>query len=110
MRSRLVQDHPFRALESSVESRPHRAKSQLAQHGLAFTERVILEALLERHTKLDCDFERGLKGRRILVLFDRNDRLPCDADSIGELLLRHLPEGPEFSNLIAYRGHQSALR
>jgi len=69
-----------------------------------------LEALLERHTKHDCHFERSLKRRRILVLFDRNDRLPCDADSIGELLLRHLPEGPEFSNLIAYCGHQSAFR
>ncbi len=69
-----------------------------------------MEALLKRYTKHDCDFERSLEGRRILVLFDGYYRLPCDADSIGEFLLRHLAEGPEFSNLIAYGGHQSAFR
>ena len=77
---------------------------------LTLTVRVILEALLEWHTQHDCHFERGLKGRRILVLLDCNDRLACDANSIGELLLRHLPHGPKFANLIAYSGHQSAFR
>jgi hypothetical protein len=43
-------------------------------------------------------------------LFDGDDRLTCDADSIGELLLRHLPQGAEFSNLIAYSWQQRALR
>ena len=74
------------------------------------TVRVILEALLERHTQHDCHFERSLKGRRILILLDRNDRLACDADSISQLLLRHLPHSPKFANLIAYSGHQSAFR
>jgi hypothetical protein len=36
--------------------------------------------------------------------------LPCNADSIGEFLLRHLPQSPKFPNLIAYGGHQSAFR
>jgi hypothetical protein len=58
---------------------------------LTLAVRVKLEALLDRHTKHDCNFERSLKGRRILVLFDRNDRLACDTNSIGEFLLRHLP-------------------
>ncbi len=96
--------------KDSAESRPRRTESQLAQLRLTLTARVILEALLDRNTKHNCHFERSFKGRRILVLFDRNDCLPCDADLIGEFLLRHLPEGPEFSNLIAYCGHQSALR
>jgi hypothetical protein len=74
------------------------------------TVRVILEALLERHTQHDCHFERSLEGRRILVLLDRNDCLACDADPVGEFLLRHLPPGAKFSNLIAYSGHQSAFR
>lgn len=43
-------------------------------------------------------------------MFDCYDRLPCDADLIREFLLRHLAEGSEFSNLIAYGGHQSAFR
>jgi hypothetical protein len=78
----------------------------LSQLRLALTVRVILEALLERHTKHDCHFERSLKGRRVLVLLDRDDCLTCDADSIGEFLLRHLPHGPKFPNLIAYSGQQ----
>jgi hypothetical protein len=77
---------------------------------LTLTERVKLKALLKRDTKHDCHFERSLKGRRIFVLFDCDDRLPCDADSIGKFLLRHLSEGPEFPYLISYRWHQSALR
>jgi hypothetical protein len=43
-------------------------------------------------------------------LFDRNHRLPCNADLIGEFLLGHLTDGTEFSYLISYCGHQSALR
>jgi hypothetical protein len=43
-------------------------------------------------------------------LFDGYDRLPCDTDSIGEFLLGHFAESPEFSNLIAYGRHQSAFR
>jgi hypothetical protein len=84
--------------------------SQLAQPGLALTARVILEALVKRHTKRDCHFKSSLERRRILVLFDSYDCLPCDADLIRKFLLRHLAEGPEFSNLIAYGGHQSAFR
>ena len=89
-----------------------RAACSIAARGdrLALTARVVLEALLKRYTKRACHFERSLERRRILVLFDGDDRLPGDADSIGEFLLRHLAEGPEFSNLIAYGGHQSAFR
>lgn len=77
---------------------------------LALTARVILEALLKRHTENHCHFERRLERRRILILFDGYNGLPCDANLIGELLLRHRAEGPELSNLIAYGGHQSAFR
>jgi hypothetical protein len=77
---------------------------------LTLTVRVILEALVERHTKDDGHLERSLEGRRILVLLDGNDGLSCDADSVGKVLLRHLPHGPKFSNLIAYSGHQRGLR
>ena len=84
--------------------------SQFALPGLARTARIILEALVKRHAKRDCHFKRSLEGRRILVLFDSYDGLPCDADLIRKFLLRHLAEGPEFSNLIAYGGHQSAFR
>ena len=77
---------------------------------LTLTVRVILEALLDRNTQHHCHFERSLEGGRILILLHRNDRLACDADPIGEFLLRHLPPGPKFSNLIAYSGHQSAFR
>jgi len=76
----------------------------------ALTLRVILEALVERYTERDGHFEGSLKRRRVLVLFDRNDRLPCDADSIGEFLLRYLSQSPQFPDPIAYGGHQSALR
>ena len=100
---------PF-GLRSGLRQSGVRHEVRLGQLRLALAARGILEALLDRHAKDDCHFERGLKGRRILVLFDRNDRLPCDANSIGEFLLRHLPKGPEFSNLIADCGHQSALR
>jgi hypothetical protein len=101
---------PFSVKDRSATS--HHLEKPLYQSPihLALTARVILEALLERHTKHDCHFERGFKGRRILVLFDRNHRLPCNADLIGEFLLGHLAEGPEFSYLISYCGHQSALR
>jgi hypothetical protein len=37
---------------------------------LTLTARVILEALLERHTKQDCHFEASLEGGRILVLLE----------------------------------------
>src|ERR1700677_583034 len=77
---------------------------------LPLTVRVVLEAALERHPEHEGNLERGLKRRRVLVLLDCDDCLACDADSIGEFLLRHLPRGPEFSNLIAYSGHQSAFR
>jgi hypothetical protein len=43
-------------------------------------------------------------------LLNRDNRLPRDADLIGQFLLRHFAERPEFSNLIAYSGHQSAFR
>jgi hypothetical protein len=69
-----------------------------------------MEALLERHAEHDGHFERSLKRRRVLVLLNRYDRLPCDTDSIGELLLRYLSLGSELPNLIAYGGHQSVLR
>src|SRR5206468_10075933 len=92
------------------ETKSSRIRPGLDTAGLTLTARVILEALLKRHTKRDCHFERSLKRRRILVLFDGYDRLPCDAHLISEFLLRHLAEGPEFSNLIAYGGHQSAFR
>ena len=72
--------------------------------------RVILETLFERHTELDSHFERSFKRRGILVLFDRNDCLPRDADTIGEFLLRYLSSRSEFPNLIAYSGHQRILR
>lgn len=87
-----------------------RRRSRAVQPGLTLTARVVLEALFNRHPKRDCHFERSLERRRILVLFDGYNRLPCDADLIGQFLLRHLAERPEFSNLIAYSGHQSAFR
>jgi len=93
--------------EGSVENRRRCAQSQ---PGLALSARVKLEALLKRHTKRTCHFEGSLKRRRILVLFDGYDRLPCDAHLIREFLLCHLAEGPEFPNLITYGGHQSAFR
>jgi len=36
--------------------------------------------------------------------------LPRDAHSIGEVLLCYLSQATEFTYLIAYGGHQSALR
>ncbi len=77
---------------------------------LALTVWVVLETLLQRDAEHDGHFERSLKGRRIFVLFDRNDGLPCDADLIGELLLGDLSFSAELPNLIAYGGHQSVLR
>ena len=41
----------------------HHTQSQLAEHRLALTARVILEALLKRHAKRDCHFERGHNQR-----------------------------------------------
>ena len=81
-----------------------------SENALALTVRVILETLLERYAEHDGHFERSLKRRRVFVLFDRNNRLPRDADAIGELLLRYLSSGSEFPNLIAYSGHQSVFQ
>jgi hypothetical protein len=83
---------------------------QLAPRRLTLTVRVVLEALLERYAKHDGDFERSLKRRGVLVLLDCDDGLARDANSIGELLLGHISHGTKFSNLVAYGGHQSALR
>jgi len=77
---------------------------------LALTLRVVLEALFDRHAELERHFEGGLERRRILVLLHRNNRLPSDTHSIGQILLRYLSLSPEFTYLIAYGGHQSALR
>lgn len=69
-----------------------------------------MEALLERHTKRDGHLERSFERRRILVLFNGYNRLPCNSDLVGEVLLRHFPSGSELSNLIAYGGHHNAFR
>ena len=63
-------------------------------HRLTLTARVVLEALLERYTQHDRDFERSLQRRRILVLFDRNDRLPCDARLDRRVPAASSPAGP----------------
>jgi hypothetical protein len=76
----------------------------------ALAVRVILEALLDRHTQYDGYLERSLEGWRILVLLDGNDSLAGDSDSIGKVLLRHLPRGPKFPDPIPYTRHQRALR
>jgi hypothetical protein len=69
-----------------------------------------LKTLLERHTEGDGDFERSLERRRVFILLNRYDGLPCDADFIRKFLLRHSLQGAECSDLIFYRGHQSAIR
>jgi hypothetical protein len=74
-----------------MESADFLLKELPVQLRLALTMRVILEALLERYTQHDGHLERSLKGRRILVLLDRDDGLTRDADSIGEFLLAVAP-------------------
>ena len=74
----------FRIVSRSRATRTEHKSSRWRSIGahaprLAFTARVILEALLKRYTKRDCHFERSLKRRRILVLFDGYNCLPCDA-------------------------------
>jgi hypothetical protein len=66
---------------------------------------IVLKAALKRHTQHDGNLERSLERRRVLILLDSDDRLPCDADAIGEILLRHLSQGPEFPNLVANGRH-----
>ena len=77
---------------------------------LPFALRVVLKALLQWHAKHDGDFKSSLQRRRVLVLFDRDDCLPRDPNSICEFLLRYVSLSAEIPNLIAYDGHQSALR
>ena len=51
-----------------------------------------LKHFLERLAEHMGDPERDLERRRILAALDRVDRLPGDADLVGELLLRHFAE------------------
>ena len=99
-------------LRSAPRSETNRLaiRSMAAAKRSTLAARIILETLIERHAEHDCHFKGSLERRRIFVLFYSYDGLPCHPDLVGECLLRHLAERPEFSNPIAYGGHQSAFR
>jgi hypothetical protein len=51
---------------------------------------LVLKYLLQWNSEHSSDLERRLQRRRIAALLDGDDRLPCQTDTIGELLLGHL--------------------
>jgi hypothetical protein len=66
---------------------------------------VVLEDLLERHSKYVGDAKRCLERGRVLVAFDRDDGLPGEIDPVGELLLRHVECGAEVADIVANATH-----
>jgi len=67
--------------------------------------RLILEDLLQSDAEDESDFEGGLQGWRVLVLFYGDDSLPRYADCVGEGLLCHVVGGAKLANLIEDGGH-----
>lgn len=64
--------------------------SVAASHGYDQYSILVLEYMLQWNSEYSSDLERRLQRRGIAALLDRDDRLPCQTDTIGEFLLRHL--------------------
>lgn len=60
-------------------------------HGNRAGSLLPAEHVLKTHAELACNTKRTLERWRVTALFDRNDRLPGNADSIRQLRLRHAP-------------------